>query len=107
MIVRTAFLAGFVLAAFSAAQAQDDATLNHCWGDIASDLAQLETGLMGQHSRHDSIMRPPQEQGEGREGVGNVSTDQHGPLSEGGQGTHAIVVGGQIPEELGGPLVCD
>ena len=104
MIVRTVLLTGFVLAASSAAQAQDAATLNHCWGDIASDFGQL--GLMGEHSRaHDSTMRPEQQP---RRGVGNVSKRTwDGTLSEGAQGTHAIVVGGQIPEELGGPLVCD
>jgi hypothetical protein len=48
-------------------------------------------------------MRPEQQP---REGVGNVSKG-HAPLSEGGQGEHAEVVGRQIPEEFGGPLICD
>lgn len=106
MNVRIAVLACAVLAVSFSAQAQDSgtATHNHCWGDISSDFAQL--GLMGEHSRRDSTMRPEQQP---REGVGNVTKDddEFRPLSEGGQGDHAVEVGGQIPEEFGGPLVCD
>jgi hypothetical protein len=103
MTVRIAVLACAVLTASFSAQAQDSgtATHNHCWGDISSDFAQL--GLMGEHSRRNSTMRPEQQP---REGVGNVSKT-HAPLSEGGQGDHADAVGEQIPEEFGGPLVCE
>jgi hypothetical protein len=104
MTARTVLFTCVVLAASFSAQAQDTgtATDNHCWGDISSDFAQL--GLMGEHSRRNSTMRPEQQP---RKGVGNVSKDDHGPLSEGGQGDHAVEVGGQIPEEFGGPLICD
>jgi hypothetical protein len=104
MIVRTALFTCFVLAASSAAQAQDAATLNHCWGDIASDVGQL--GLMGQHSRRDSTMRPEQQP---RRGVGNVSKEDFGDgtLSEGAQGTHAIVVGEQLEEAIGVEIECE
>jgi hypothetical protein len=104
MAVKTALFTCAVLAVSFSAQAQDSgtATDNHCWGDIASDVGQL--GLMGEHARRNSTMRPEQQP---REGVGNVSKEKYGPLSEGGQGDHAIDVGSQIPEELGGPLVCD
>jgi hypothetical protein len=103
MTARTVLFTCVVLAASFSAQAQDSgtATDNHCWGDISSDFAQL--GLMGEHSRRNSTMRPEQQP---REGVGNVSKG-HAPLSEGGQGEHAEVVGRQIPEEFGGPLICD
>jgi hypothetical protein len=103
MAVKTALFTCVVLAVSFSAQAQDSgtATHNHCWGDISSDFAQL--GLMGKHSRRNSTMRP---EAQPRLGVGNVSKE-HAPLSEGGQGDHAVEVGGQIPEEFGGPLICD
>jgi hypothetical protein len=104
MIVRTTVFTCVVLAASSSAQAQAPATNNACWGDVTSDLAQLEKGIIGQHSRaHDPVNRPEQQP---REGVGNVSKG-FGELSQGGQGEHAEVVGGMVPEELGGPIECD
>jgi hypothetical protein len=58
MAVKTALFTCVVLAVSFSAQAQDSgtATHNHCWGDISSDFAQL--GLMGEHSRRNSTMRP-------------------------------------------------
>ena len=75
MTVRTALFTCVVLAASFSAQAQDagTATDNHCWGDISSDFAQL--GLMGEHSRRNSTMRPEDQP---RDGVGNVSKDGDG-----------------------------
>ena len=106
MTAKTVLFTCVVLAASFSAQAQDSgtATDNHCWGDISSDFAQL--GLMGEHSRRNSTMRPEQQP---REGVGNVSKEGESfdELSDGGQGDHAVEVGGQIPEEFGGPLICD
>jgi hypothetical protein len=107
MTVRTAFFACVVLAASSAAQAQDSgtATDNHCWGDITSDFAHIEAGIIGQHSRaHDPIFRG---ENQPRDGVGNVSKEQDGPLSEGGQGAHAERVGEQLERATGVPIECD
>jgi hypothetical protein len=72
--------------------AADDATLNRCWGQITQQFAALEDGQPG---IGDHASDPPGfEPGEGgREGVGNVSKQDFGPLSEGGQGEHAIAVG--------------
>jgi hypothetical protein len=99
MTVRTALFTCAVLAVSFSAQAQDSATNNRCWGDVTSDFAQLETGLIGRHSRaHDPVFRPEQQP---RRGVGNVSKEDFGPLSEGGQGEHAEDVG----ERLG--IECD
>ena len=104
MTVRTALFACVVLAAPFSAQAQDAATLNHCWGDITSDFAQIETGFVGQHSRaHDPIFRPEDQP---RDGVGNVSKGDD-LLSEGGQGKHAIRVGDQLENATGVPIECD
>lgn len=92
--------------------AQDDATLNHCWGDIASQVAQ--SGIMGEHSSAAGTFTPDPGDG-GRTGVGNVSKN-FGDLSDGSQGTHAIVNGGRlgadslpddIPESTVGPFFCD
>ena len=96
----------------SAALAQDDATLNACWGDIASQVAR--SGIMGQHSSSHGLFTPDPGEG-GRTGVGNVSKN-FGDLSSGAQGTHAIVNGGRlgadslppdIPEANVGPFECD
>ena len=93
MIVRTALFTCVVLAASSAAQAKDDATHNRCWGDVTSDFAHIEAGIIGQHSRaHDPIFRPEKQP---RDGVGNVSKG-FGDLSDGGQGDHADAVGEQL-----------
>lgn len=95
---------GFAIVLVSAAAAQDPgdlkptATQNACWGDITSDFAHLQTGIIGQHSRaHDPVFRPEQQP---RLGVGNVSK-LFGELSEGAQGEHGIVVGGRLG------LTCD
>ena len=94
------------------AYAQDDATLNHCWGDIASQVGQ--SGIMGEHSSAAGTFTPDPGDG-GRTGVGNVSKN-FGDLSAGSQGTHAIVNGGRIgadslpddiPEAGVGPFFCD
>jgi hypothetical protein len=105
MTVRTVVFTCAVLAAASAVQAQDDATNNRCWGDITSDFAQIENGIIGQHSRaHDPIFR---REAQPRDGVGNVSKDNDGPLSEGGQGDHAVRVGEQLEDATGVPIECD
>lgn len=92
--------------------AQDDATLNRCWGDIASQVA--ESGIMGAHSSSSGTFTADPGEG-GRTGVGNVSKT-FGDLSDGSQGTHAIVNGARlgaetlpddIPESTIGPLECD
>jgi hypothetical protein len=77
------------LCAIGGADAAPTATNNQCWGNITSQFAQ--TGLVGQHSRaKDPLFRP---ESQPRDGVGNVSKDGFGPVSEGGQGDHAIAVG--------------
>lgn len=68
----------------------DDATLNHCWGQLASHLG--KNGIMGLHSSAHGAFTPNPGDG-GRKGVGNVSKEEHGDLSAGGQGIHAISVG--------------
>ena len=103
-----------ILLAFVAvpAAAQDDATLNRAWGDIASQVARA--GIMGEHSAESSPFTPDAGEG-GRRGVGNVSSEDFGPLSEGGQGLHAITNGGRLgspnlnpslPEAQVGPFSC-
>ncbi|MBM6582908.1 hypothetical protein ILT44_22130 [Microvirga sp. BT689] len=105
MTVRTAVFTCVVLAASSAAYAQDAATNNHCWGDITSDFAHIEVGIIGQHSRaHDPTFRG---ENQPRDGVGNVSKERDGPLSEGGQGDHAIRVGEQLEDATGVPIECE
>lgn len=105
MTVRTAVFTCVVLAASSSAYAQDAATNNHCWGDITSDFAHIDKGIIGQHSRaHDPIFR---RENQPRDGVGNVSKEQDGPLSEGGQGDHAIRVGEQLEAATGVPIECE
>jgi hypothetical protein len=77
---------------------------NRCWGDITSDFAHIEAGIIGQHSRaHDPIFRG---ENQPRRGVGNVSKDFN-ELSEGGQGDHADRVGEQLEEATGVPIECD
>ena len=97
------FLFVLVLVAGPAA-AQDDATLNYCWGDIAADVAR--EGLMGEHSNAASPFVPAPGEG-GRRGVGNVSKEDFGSLSEGGQGEHAIVNGGRLENIEEGEFACD
>lgn len=100
----------------SMAQKEPNAKLNQCWGQVASQLAKLDTpkgthgGPMGQHSRSTKaadinggfasdgngfgITFNVKEDGEnaGRSGVGNVSKSApHGVHpGEGGNGIHAI-----------------
>jgi hypothetical protein len=97
-----AFGAG--LSATGAVYAADDATMNQCWGETTKQFAQVDDGQpgIGEHSSNPPGIDP----GEGREGVGNVSKDEHAPLSEGGQGVHANEVGEQmLLEECDGPDV--
>ena len=90
---------------------------NRDWGQVASNLAQLDTegsdgtgGAMGQHSRSTTAadnnggfassdndlgltnnVRDPDETNNGRDGVGNVSRDVHGTdPGDGGNGQHAV-----------------
>jgi hypothetical protein len=74
--------------------AADEATMNQCWGETTAQFAQVDDGQpgIGEHSSNPPGIDP----GEGREGVGNVSKDEHAPLSEGGQGVHANEVGEQM-----------
>jgi hypothetical protein len=87
--------------------------LNQCWGQIASQIANLDTpdgtsgGGMGQHSRStqaadrnggfansDNAFGITFNTDGGRQGVGNVSKDPNGPHNahpgDGGNGQHAI-----------------
>ena len=89
---------GAGLSATGAASAADDATLNHCWGQVTKQFAPL-----GEHASAHSPFTPHPGEG-GRQGVGNVSKEDHGDLSAGGQGTHAINVApdsiqSDLPEE--------
>jgi hypothetical protein len=88
----------------SVVYAADDATMNQCWGETTQQFAQVDDGQpgIGEHSSNPPGIDP----GEGREGVGNVSKEDHAPLSEGGQGDHANAVGEQMGlEECDGPDV--
>jgi hypothetical protein len=125
-----------------AASPQDPSTggqLNRCWGNIASQTAQLDTpegtsgGGMGQHSRSTEAadqnggfansdngfgitfnVKEEDETNAGREGVGNVSAQDHDEPGDGGNGLHAInngsaagrldPVDGQGPGEV---MTCD
>jgi len=95
-----------ILAALVAvpAAAQDDATLNHCWGDIAADVGRA--GLMGEHSNAASPFTPDPGEG-GRRGVGNVSKEDFGDLSAGGQGQHAITNGQRLEQIEDGEFDCE
>lgn len=74
----------------TAAFAGPGAKINRCWGELAAHMGQ--NGIMGKHSSSHGFFTPDPGEG-GRRGVGNVSKEDHGPLSEGGQGQHAIEVG--------------
>ena len=78
---------GAGLGAAGAAYAAPEAKLNRCWGQITKQFAPL-----GDHASAHSPFTPDPGEG-GRRGVGNVSKEDHGALSEGGQGEHAIAVG--------------
>jgi hypothetical protein len=93
------------LSATGAAYAADDATLNQCWGETTKQFAQVDDGQpgIGEHSSDPPGFEPG---GGGRRGVGNVSAEDHAPLSEGGQGVHANAVGPQMGlEPCDGPDV--
>jgi hypothetical protein len=78
-----------VLDAVTAGAVPDDApgaTDNVKWGMATKGFAQ--TGTLGEHSSSP----PGTEPGDGREGVGNVSKDGFGDLSDGAQGRHAEAV---------------
>ena len=102
-MVAATLVLGAGLSATGAAYAADDATLNHCWGQITKQFqASGEPGL-GEHASSHSPFTPDPGEG-GRRGVGNVSKEDHGALSEGGQGMHAIAVApssiqSSLPEE--------
>jgi hypothetical protein len=83
------------LSVTGAAYAADDATLNQCWGETTKQFAQVDDGQpgIGEHSSDPPGFEPG---GGGRRGVGNVSAEDHAPLSEGGQGVHANAVGPQM-----------
>lgn len=82
--------------------AEPDATLNQCWGDIASQFAQR--GLVGEHSRagSDFTSQP-------RDGVANQGIEiGAGEPGDGGNGQHAILVGDIVDDFIGGePILCD
>ena len=73
------------------AYAADDATLNHCWGQVTKEFQAFGEPGLGEHASAASPFTPDPGEG-GRRGVGNVSKEDHAPLSEGGQGVHAIAV---------------
>jgi hypothetical protein len=102
---------GAGLGASGAVSAADDATLNHCWGQVTKQFAALggptHPGL-GEHASDPPGFNPGDG---GRLGVGNVSKtdpDFDGvKLSEGAQGVHAIEVAPtsiqkSLPEECQG-----
>jgi hypothetical protein len=83
--------------------AADDATLNHCWGQVTKEFQAFGEPGLGEHANAASPFTPDPGEG-GRRGVGNVSKEDHAPLSEGGQGVHAIAVAPEsiqesLPEE--------
>ena len=71
----------------TAALAGPTATLNQCWGEIASDVGEL--GVMGDHtSAGSSFTEQP------REGVKNAGANEaEEDAGDGGLGLHAIRVG--------------
>lgn len=115
-LLSTAVIAGF--AAITIAQAAENdpsvgGQLNQCWGQIASQVAKLDTpdgtsgGGMGQHARSTEAANKNGGFANsnnafgitfnvdgGRQGVGNVSKDPEGPHNvhpgDGGNGQHAI-----------------
>jgi hypothetical protein len=95
---------GAGLSAAGAAYAADDATLNHCWGQITNEFQAVGEPGLGEHASDPPGIDP----GEGREGVGNVSKG-FGELGDGAQGEHAIAVApssdefqSSLPEECQG-----
>lgn len=102
----TGFVIALGLGTLAAAHAAPEANTNQCWGDVTTQFAQ--DGTLGEHASSPPGFVP----GEGgRQGVGNVSKDNHAPagtepgtggaLAGGAQGEHAIAVG----ERMG--FTCD
>jgi hypothetical protein len=99
------------LGATGVVYAADDATLNHCWGQITKEFAALggeEHPGLGEHASDPPGFNPGDG---GRQGVGNVSKSDPDfggvKLSEGAQGVHAIAVApssiqSSLPEECQG-----
>lgn len=82
------------------ASAASDATLNKCWGQVTKEFQAFGEPGMGEHASAHSPFTPDPGEG-GRRGVGNVTKEEHGALSEGGQGMHAInVAPSSIQESL-------
>jgi hypothetical protein len=77
-MLSAALMLGWLIGAPGAVYAADDATANKCWG-----LATKQFAPLGTHASS---------QDEPRRGVGNVTKEDHGDLSEGGQGVHAANV---------------
>ena len=104
-LLSTGLVIALGLGTMEAAHAAPEANTNQCWGDITKQFAQ--TGTLGEHASSPPGVEP----GEGRQGVGNVSKDNHSPsedvegtgqaLAGGAQGQHAMDVG----EPLG--FTCD
>jgi hypothetical protein len=65
---------GAGLSATGVVYAENDANFNKCWGQTTKQFAQVDD----------------------RRGVGNVSKEDFGALSAGGQGLHANTVGMQM-----------
>lgn len=102
-MVSATLVLGAGLGAAGAAYAAPEAKLNHCWGQITKQFQAVGEPGLGDHASSHSPFTPDPGEG-GRRGVGNVSKEDHGALSEGGQGTHAIAVAPQsiqesLPEE--------
>jgi hypothetical protein len=92
--VKTLLAAATVAGALCApglVQAADGATLNKCWGKVTKEFQAVGEPGMGDHASAHSPFTPDPGEG-GRRGVGNVSKEDHGALSDGGQGMHAIAV---------------
>lgn len=120
-VLSAAVIFGFAATAMAQAAENDPSVggqLNRCWGQVAGQIAKLDTpdgtsgGGMGQHSRstqaannNGGFAANNEEYGPnafgitfntdgGRQGVGNVSKDPEGPHNvhpgDGGNGQHAI-----------------
>jgi hypothetical protein len=74
---------GVGLSATGVVYAASTATGNKCWGLATKEFQALGEPGLGEHA---SSFNTP------REGVGNVTKQEHGDLSEGGQGIHAANV---------------
>jgi hypothetical protein len=92
--------------------AADDATLNHCWGQVTKEFQAVGDPGLGDHASSHSPFTPDPGEG-GRRGVGNVSKedfggDLTGANGDGAQGEHAIAVApsgefqSSLPEECQG-----